>query len=88
MSEKIFDQEFNAWVEEHKADLALPSEFERLIALAKMPDNARIQACAKETQAIYAKWQCQPTVLSQVVNGVVTVQPGLQALPVSITPQG
>lgn len=64
------------------------AEIDRLFALAQMPDNARIQACANELQAVYARWQCQPVVLSQVVNGVVTVQPGLQALPVSITPQG
>jgi hypothetical protein len=65
-----------------------PTELDRLIALARMSDNARIQACANELQAVYAKWQCHPVVLSQVTNGVVTVQPGLQALPVSITPQG
>lgn len=61
------------------------TELDRPIALAQMPDNARIQACANELKVIYAKWQCQPVVLSQVVNGVVTVQHGLQALPVSIT---
>ena len=66
----------------------LPTELDRLITLAQMPENARIQACGAELQAVYAKWQCQPIVLSQVTNGVVTVQPGIQALPVLITPQG
>lgn len=72
-------------MDNQQTETKVPTELDRLIALAQMPENARIQACGAELQAVYAKWQCQPVVLSQVTNGVVTVQPGLQALPVSIT---
>jgi len=60
------------------------TNLDQLLSLARMTDQERCQACAQELQLIYRKWHCEPMVLSSIVNGLVTVTPGIRALPIQL----
>lgn len=57
---------------------------DHLLGLARMTDQERCHACAQELQLIYRKWHCEPMVLSSIANGLVTVTPGIRALPIQL----